>query len=248
MQDLEFTVQDGDLFLLQTRAGKRTTKAAMRIALDMLEEGLIDRHQAIERTRDIQEEDLVDHQLIANEAKAPIPLAAADVACPGVVCGEVALDPEVAQERAKTGAQVVLVRSDARTEDIAGLQVSVGLLTQRGARTSHAAVVARQLGKPCLVACSDMRIDLAARTLRVSDLVVSEGDLITLDANNGQVYLGQLSIEAIPDTGLVDGLRRLRGQEPAPIPGKSGVHKPAKNHEKDQSKGNGQRKHQGSKL
>lgn len=245
MQDLEFTVQDGDLFLLQTRAGKRTTKAAMRIALDMLEEGLIDRQQAIDRTRDIREEDLVDHQLIADGAKAPILLAAADVACPGVVCGEVTLDPEMAQERARTGAPVVLVRSDARTEDIAGLHVSVGLLTQRGARTSHAAVVARQLGKPCLVACSGMRIDLAARTIRFSDVVVREGDLITLDANNGQLYLGQLSIEAIPDTALVDGLRRLRGQEQAPIPGESDVHKPGKNHGKDQAKGKGERKHQG---
>ena len=215
MQDFEFTVQDGALSMLQTRSGKRTPLAAARIALDLLEEGLINVDQALERTQSLTDGDLATLHLeapTADQHGAPqvTALAQAMSACNGVVCGEIALDTQRAQERAVAGASVVLVRQDAQTSDIAALDAAAGLLTQRGARTSHAAVVARQMNKVCLVACSALSIDEASRRIRINDRDFAEGDLITLDGNEGLVYAGQVATVSVTDEALLARLHALR--------------------------------------
>ncbi|MDO9197699.1 PEP/pyruvate-binding domain-containing protein [Rhodoferax sp.] len=217
MQDFEFTVQDGVLHMLQTRSGKRTPLAAARIALDLLEEGIIDATEALARTGSLREEDLGTVRLASQGGAASqvTPVGAAMPACPGVVSGEIALDGERALARSSAGARVILVRQDAQTSDIAALELASGLLTQRGARTSHAAVVARQLGKVCLVGCESLRIDLTARTVGVGDLVFSEGDVITLDGNDGVVYAGAVAAVMVPDEGLLERLRVLRSSQDA---------------------------------
>lgn len=212
MQDFEFTVQDGVLYLLQARSGKRTPLAAARIALDLLDEQVIDAATAMERTHALPEDALATLRLTtpAGSASAIAPLARAVPACSGVVAGELALDGERVSARAAAGAATVLVRQDAETGDIAALELARGLLTQRGARTAHAAVVARQLGKVCLVGCDGLKIDLVARTVRLGDLTLREGDLITLDGNDGAVYAGALDSVRVPDEALLARLRALR--------------------------------------
>lgn len=222
MQDFEFTVQDGALAMLQTRSGKRTPQAAARIALDLLDEGVIDAGQALERTQSLTDEDLATLRLVAPDADHPgaVPvraLARAMSACPGVVCGEIALDAQRAQERAAAGASVVLVRQDAQTSDIAALDAAAGLLTQRGARTSHAAVVARQMNKVCLVACSALHIDEAGRSVRIDDRDFAEGELITLDGNEGLVYAGRVATVSVVDEALLARLHALRGTLPPKV-------------------------------
>jgi pyruvate,orthophosphate dikinase len=215
MQDFEFTVQDGALSMLQTRSGKRTPLAAARIALDLLDEGLIDAGQALERTQSLTEGDLSTQRLVGADADDPgarpvTALAQAMSACNGVVCGEIALDAQRAQERSAAGAAVILVRQDAQTSDIAALDAAAGLLTRRGARTSHAAVVARQMNKVCLVACSALQIDEGGRSLRFNDQAFAEGDLITLDGNEGLVYAGQVATVSVTDEALLARLHALR--------------------------------------
>ncbi|MDI1341492.1 PEP/pyruvate-binding domain-containing protein [Polaromonas sp.] len=212
MQDFEFTVQDGVLYMLQTRSGKRTPLAAARIALDLLDEGLIDAATALERTSELHETDLGTVQLASqgNPQAQANPLGQAMSACSGVVSGEIILDGARAAASAAEGASLVLVRQDAETSDIATLEFSVGLLTQRGARTSHAAVVARQLGKVCLVGCETLRIDLKERTVRLGDQLFKEGDVITLDGNDGRLYAGVVAAVLVPDAALIERLRALR--------------------------------------
>ncbi|MDO9166054.1 MAG: PEP/pyruvate-binding domain-containing protein [Rhodoferax sp.] len=217
MQDFEFTVQDGVLHMLQTRSGKRTPLAAARIALDLLEEGIIDATEALARTGNLREEDLGTVRLASqgDAASQVTPVGVAMPACPGVVSGEIALDGERALARSSAGARVILIRQDAQTSDIAALELASGLLTQRGARTSHAAVVARQLGKVCLVGCESLCIDLTARTVGVGDLVFREGDVITLDGNDGAVYAGAVAAIMVPDEALLERLRSLRSSQGA---------------------------------
>ena len=210
MQDFEFTVQDGILHLLQARAGKRTALATARIALDLHDEGLIDRLTALARTQTLSNKELGTYCLIGEGEKAEPALALASTACSGVVNGEIALDGERALQRQSAGAPVILVRQDAETRDFAALERAQGLLTQRGARTSHAAVVARQLGKVCLVGCDTLRIDLSTRQLSFGSRTLAEGDLITLDGNTGKVYAGALTPTLIPDQDLIDRLQALR--------------------------------------
>jgi len=217
MQDFEFTVQDGALFMLQTRAGKRTTLAAARVALDLLDEGLIDADQAMERTQSLRDEDLATRRLVTQDASKldaqPVTaVAQATSACTGVVSGEIALDAQRAQERAAAGASVILVRQDAQTSDIAALDAAVGLLTRRGARTSHAAVVARQMNKVCLVACSALHIDEAQRAVHIDQHAFAEGDVITLDGNEGLVYAGQVATRNDTDGALLARLHALRNE------------------------------------
>ncbi|MBH1957317.1 MAG: pyruvate, phosphate dikinase [Burkholderiales bacterium] len=215
MQDFEFTVQDGVLYMLQTRSGKRTPLATARIALDLMDEGLIDAATALERTKNLHEEELGTVQLASqgNPDSQVRPLGQAMSACSGVVSGEITLDGTRAATRAAEGASLVLVRQDAETSDIAALEFAAGLLTQRGARTSHAAVVARQLGKVCLVGCETLRIDLAARTVRLGDLLLKEGDTITLDGNEGRIYAGVVAGIFVPDVALIERLKALRASQ-----------------------------------
>ncbi|KJS69708.1 MAG: pyruvate phosphate dikinase [Comamonadaceae bacterium BICA1-1] len=216
MQDFEFTVQDGHLYLLQTRSGKRTPRAAARIALDLYEAGQIERQTARERTAHLKAKDLVRQQLApsagdsAADAAAPLELARASSACSGIASGEIALDPERAIERTRAGVPVILVRQDAQTEDIEALQRVQGLLTQRGARTAHAAVVARQLGKVCLVGCEGLRIDAQRQTVAFGPHEFAVGQTLTLDGNQGIVYAGALAVVDVPDTPLQRRLQALR--------------------------------------
>ena len=212
MQDIEFTVQDGMLYMLQTRSGKRTPLAAARIALDLMDEGVIDAATALQRTSRLQKKDIGTVRLASqvHPRSQASPLAQAVPACPGVVSGEIALDSERVAARVKEGATVILIRQDAETNDIAALECAIGLLTQRGARTSHAAVVARQLGKVCLVGCDTLHIDLTTRTVRLGDVVLSEGDVVTLDGNEGSVYLGTVAAVMVPDDLLLERLLALR--------------------------------------
>lgn len=224
MQDFEFTVQDGVLHMLQTRSGKRTPLAVARIALDLMDEGMIDAATALERTAGLQEEDIGALRLAPGHSQSQgSPVAQAMPASPGVASGEIALDRERAAARAGDDAKIVLVRQDAQTSDIVALESAVGLLTQRGARTSHAAVVARQLGKVCLVGCESLRIDLTARTIRLGEMVFNEGDVITLDGNEGSVYPGVVAAVMVPDEALLARLRVLRSSQdaaPHPRPGR----------------------------
>ena len=210
MQDFEFTVQEGQLFMLQTRSGKRTPQAAARIALDLLDEGLIGRQLALERTAGLDRHALARPRIVARDGATLVPLGRAATASSGVAVGEIALDEARAVARHSAGVPVVLVRRDAETGDIAALDSAVGLLTQRGARTSHAAVVARQLGKVCLVGCADLMIDETARAIKVGDITVQEGVVLTLDGNEGVFYAGAAEFEIEYPEDLLARLDSLR--------------------------------------
>ncbi len=211
MQDFEFTVQQGQLHLLQTRKGKRTPLAAARIALDLLDEGVIEAHTAAERTRGLDARALVQRRSGSADGAPIEPIGHAPSAASGVACGEIALDEARARARRKAGARVILVRHDAETRDIAALDLADGLLTCRGARTSHAAVVARQLGKVCLVGCEALHIDEAGRSVHFGERVLPEGAVLTLDGNEGAIYAGVTAIvETVPEALLarLDALHR----------------------------------------
>lgn len=211
MQDFEFTIESGTLFFLQTRDGKRNKQAAARIALDLLDEQVIDAATARARLQGIDVDDLHEQRL-ADLSRSDAPaqaLAAAVSASPGIASGVLALTPERAIEWAQAGRDVILVRKDAETSDVAALQASRGLLTQRGARTSHAAVVARQLDKVCLVGCDGLVFDAAGGGVRLVGTFVAEGDAITLDGHRGQVYLGEVQVTRVPDVELQARFQRL---------------------------------------
>ena len=210
MQDFEFTVQEGRLYFLQSRAGKRGARAAARIALDMVDEGLISREAALGRLESIEQDALSVQRVVAEHGEQIEPAASAASAGAGVASGEIALDEAQARKRSGEGASVILVRRDAETEDIAALRVAAGILTERGARTSHAAVVARQLEKVCLVGCEALSIDPAARTIRLGSAQLSEGDVISLDGNEGRVYIGRVRTRAERPRELLQRLARLR--------------------------------------
>ncbi|MFM2325653.1 MAG: hypothetical protein RL244_2532 [Pseudomonadota bacterium] len=210
MQDFEFTVEDSQLYLLQARSGKRTPLAAARIALDLHEEGLIDRATALQRTEALQDAELSTAHLASDSGAPARPVGQAASACSGVCSGEIALDPQRAAKRAAKGKDVILVRNDAETNDIAALEQSVGLLTRNGARTSHAAVVARQLGKVCLVGCETLRIDSSDGSIQLGELTLREGDTLTLDGNQGLVYQGYIATVREPDQQVIERLGQLR--------------------------------------
>jgi pyruvate,orthophosphate dikinase len=215
MQDFEFTVEDARLYLLQTRSGKRTPQAAARIALDLLDEGVIDAHRARERTAHLEPAALTRTRVASRDGGTLTPLAHAASASTGVACGAIALDEAAARERHAAGTPVILVRPDADTGDLVALQASAGLLTRHGARTSHAAVVARQLGKVCLTGCDALVIDEPARALRINGTVLREGQHITLDGNDGAIYEGDAYTVTEPLADLQARLARLRaGQAP----------------------------------
>jgi len=224
MQDFEFTLESGRLWLLQTRSGKRTAQAQARIALDLFEEGLIGREEALRRTRGLDAVALATRELAAAEGESQPPIGHAASAAHGVASGEVALDEARVRARTATGAAVILVRNDADTADVDALGLAQGLLTAHGARTSHAAVVARQMGKVCLVGCTALVIDAEERRVRIGSHTLAEGDVITLDGHRGDVHAGALrSVEVVPAALLarLEGLRAARvreGQAPKPLP------------------------------
>ena len=191
MQDLEFTVERGKLYLLQTRTGKRTAAAAVRIARDMVSEGLIDRVQAVLRVPAAHLDQLL-HPIIDPSIRAT-PLCSGLPASPGAASGVAVFDPESAQQRALAGENVILVRDETTPEDFAGIVASRAVLTARGGMTSHAAVVARGMGKCAIVGCKEIQIDLERRCFSVNGTEIAEGDWLTLDGATGRVFAGDLS-------------------------------------------------------
>ncbi|HEX5437445.1 MAG TPA: pyruvate, phosphate dikinase [Gemmatimonadaceae bacterium] len=190
MQDIEFTVERGTLYLLQTRTGKRTAAAAARIADDMVREGLIDGIEAVRRVEPTQIDQLL-HPIIDPAARAQ-PIASGLPASPGAASGMAVFDPDAAEQRAASGDAVILVREETTPEDFHGIVASRAVLTARGGMTSHAAVVARGMGKCAVVGCREMHVDLDHRRFTVGSDVVEEGDWITLDGASGRVFEGQL--------------------------------------------------------
>ncbi len=223
MQDIEFTVEEGTLYLLQTRTGKRTAAAALRIAAEMVEEGLISREEAVARIDPGQLDQLL-HPMIDPDAKVDV-VARGLNASPGAACGAIVLDADAAEERGKAGEDVILVRWETTPDDIHGLIHAAGVLTAHGGMTSHAAVVARGMGKPCVAGCEELSIDVSAGVVRLGEHEVRAGDVITIDGGAGTVMLGVVPLVA-PEIdenfgtllGWADDLRRLRVRANADTP------------------------------
>ncbi len=223
MQDIEFTVEQGKLWMLQTRSGKRTAKAALKMAVDMAREGLIDEATAVKRVDPMALDQLLHPTLD--------PSAARDVltrglpASPGAATGIVVFDADSAERRAQLGEDVILVRVETSPEDIHGMHAAKGVLTARGGMTSHAAVVARGMGRPCVSGASGLSIDMATRTARMGSREVKEGEVITLDGSNGDVMLGAVPMvepELVGDFAVLmdwaDKHRRMKVRANAETP------------------------------
>jgi pyruvate, orthophosphate dikinase len=215
MQDIEFTVERGRLWMLQTRTGKRTAQAALKIAVALVDEGRISRADAIRRIEPDSLDQLL-HPMLDPAAKAPV-LAHGLPASPGAASGRVVFSADAAEDAAAKGEAVILVRVETSPEDIHGMHAARGILTTRGGMTSHAAVVARGMGRPCVSGAGDLRIDYLAGTIAVRNHLVHGGDLITLNGSTGEVLLGevptiqpQLSGDFQTLMGWADGLRKLK--------------------------------------
>ncbi len=200
MQDMEFTIDRGKLYLLQTRDGKRTAQAEVRIAVDMVDEGLITKKEAVKRVQPGQVDFFLHPQLDSEAVKAAKIIASGLNVSPGAAVGIVAFDADTAARWAKDeGKDVIMVRPETKPDDVHGMLAANGILTSRGGRTSHAALVARQFGKPAVVGVTELEIDLVSRQMTIDeDLVVKEGDWLSLDGNTGQVFLGKLPT-VVPD-------------------------------------------------
>jgi pyruvate,orthophosphate dikinase len=191
MQDIEFTVQQGKLWMLQTRSGKRTAKAALRMAVEMVGEGLIDEKTAILRVDPMALDQLL-HPTLDPDAPRDV-LAKGLPASPGAASGRIVLDADTAETWRARGDKVILVRVETSPEDIHGMHAAQGVLTARGGMTSHAAVVARGMGRPCVSGASAVSIDLAARKLRIGSRELAEGDLLTIDGATGEIMAGEVA-------------------------------------------------------
>jgi pyruvate,orthophosphate dikinase len=207
-QEFEFTIQDGVLYLLQARSAKRTPWAALRIAVEQVGEGLIEKEEALASLNGIELDGIKRQRLSPGNRQ---PLCQGQAAGIGVAIGPLVLDMDAAQRfSSEEAGSVVLVREDMATADIAGIAISAGVLTARGSRTSHAAVVARQLGKPCVTGCGGMRIDPARRAVSFGERTVAEGEKITIDSNTGHVYAGAAKIIVDRPTQWLDEIRKWR--------------------------------------
>jgi len=223
MQDIEFTVQQGQLWMLQTRAGKRTAKAALKIAVDMANEGLITQEEAVLRVDPAALDQLLHPTL---DPKAPRDIIAKGLpASPGAASGLVVFDAETATERAELGDAVILVRVETSPEDIHGMHAAKGILTARGGMTSHAAVVARGMGRPCVSGVGSLAIDAKAKLFRVAGREIREGEVITIDGSTGEVMVGAVATvqpELAGDFGTLmewaDKGRRLKVRANAETP------------------------------
>ncbi len=223
MQDIEFTVQQGKLWMLQTRSGKRTAKAALKMAVEMVGEGLIDEKDAIRRIDPMALDQLL-HPTLDPKAQRDV-MTTGLPASPGAASGTIVLDADTAELHAQRGEKVILVRVETSPEDIHGMHAAQGILTARGGMTSHAAVVARGMGRPCVSGASAVSIDMKTRTLKVGTRELKEGDIITLDGSNGQVMAGKVATiepEMAGDFGTLmvwaDAHRRMRVRTNAETP------------------------------
>ncbi|HVL53590.1 MAG TPA: pyruvate, phosphate dikinase, partial [Vitreimonas sp.] len=192
VQDLEFTIERGRLYMLQTRSAKRTAAAAVKIAADMVEEGIIDRRTALQRIEPAHVDQLLRDQFDPAARESATRIARGLNASPGAAVGAAVFDADRAAERAANGEQVVLVRVETSPDDFHGMAVAQGILTARGGATSHAAVVARQIGKPCVAGCAELLVDYRARTASANGQTFAEGDPISIDGSTGDVFLGAL--------------------------------------------------------
>ena len=223
IQDIEFTVQDGKLFMLQTRSGKRSTQAALKIAVDMAEEGLITREQAVTSINADQLDQLL-HPTLDPKAEKTV-LAKGLPASPGAASGELVFDADEAVHLKAQGHTVILARVETSPEDVQGMHAAVGILTTRGGMTSHAAVVARGMGRPCVVGASSVSIDLERETLQAGGTLLQKGDIITIDGSTGQIIKGRVPMrepELSEDFNRLmrwaDGFRRLKVRANADTP------------------------------
>jgi pyruvate, orthophosphate dikinase len=223
MQDIEFTVERGKLWMLQTRSGKRTAKAALKIAVDMANEGLITEAEAVGRV-DPQALDQLLHPTLDPDASRDV-LTKGLPASPGAASGAVVFDADTAEKRAELGEAVILVRVETSPEDIHGMHAAKGILTARGGMTSHAAVVARGMGRPCVSGAGTLAIDAKAKLFRVGDRTIREGEIVTIDGSTGEVMAGAVPTvqpELAGDFGTLmvwaDKVRRLRVRTNAETP------------------------------
>lgn len=192
MQDVEFTIENGKLFILQTRSGKRTAPASIKVAIDLVSEKLISKKEALLRIEPEKLDQLL-HPTLDPKAKSKYKLIATGLpASPGAGVGQVVFDANTAVDWKEEGKKVILVRAETSPEDISGMDAAEGILTARGGMTSHAAVVARGMGKCCVSGCESIAVSEIEKKFRVGDLIISEGDLITLDGSTGEVFLGQV--------------------------------------------------------
>lgn len=193
MQDIEFTIEKEKLYILQTRNGKRTAKAAINIAVDLVADDIIDKKEAIMRIEPNQLDQLLHPTFEEKSLKEANIIAKGLPASPGAACGKVYFNAEEAVEVAKKGEEVILVRLETSPEDIEGMVLSQGVLTARGGMTSHEAVVARGMGKCCVAGCSEIKVDEYNKEIRtINDVVIKEGEYISIDGSTGFVYLGEI--------------------------------------------------------
>jgi pyruvate,orthophosphate dikinase len=219
VQDLEFTIERGRLYMLQTRSAKRTAAAAVRIAIDMVEEGIITKEEAIARIEPAQVDQLLRDQFDAKARASATRIAKGLNASPGAAVGRAVFSADTAVEWVARGERVVLVRVETSPDDFHGMAVAQGILTSRGGATSHAAVVARQIGKPCVAGCAELIVDYRTKTATANGNHFAEGDPISVDGTTGEVYLGAIPtvsarFEEQPELqtilGWADGVRRLQ--------------------------------------
>ena len=223
LQDIEFTVEEGTLYILQTRTGKRTAAAALRVAAEMVDEGLISREEAVARIDPGQLDQLLHPRI---DRSQPLEVAATGLnASPGAAVGAIVLDAKSAEEQGKAGESVILVRWETTPDDYPGMHQSQGILTSHGGMTSHAAVVARGEGKPCIVGCEALSIDVKAKTITLGEHELSVGDMITIDGGTGEVIIGAVPLvpPAIDENfgtilAWADDLRRLNVRANADTP------------------------------
>jgi len=225
MQDIEFTVEKGKLFILQTRNGKRTAMAAVKIAVDLVKEGLITKEEALLKVDPESLNQLLHKQLDSKSKREKKLIAKGLPASPGAAVGKVVFSAEKAFDMAQQGEKVVLVRTETSPEDIEGMHAAQGILTARGGMTSHAAVVARGMGKCCIVGCSDIKVSEREKVFEVGDLLIKEGEIISLDGSTGEVFLGEVNLvepELSGDFGLLmswaDEVRKLKVRTNADTP------------------------------
>ena len=214
MQDIEFTIEDGKLYLLQTRAGKRAGLAAVRIAIDMVREGLISPEEAILRLTPQDVRTMLYKRLKSPELYRPV--ARGLSACPGAASGKIIFDPFEAVSQAQLDEDIILVRPETSPEDVQGINAAEGVLTSRGGLTSHAAIVTRAMGKSCVCGAEDITIDLKKERLAIGDLLLKKGDEITIDGDTGNIYVGSLPLQEVEAAdelkelmSLTDSFRRL---------------------------------------
>ncbi len=215
MQDIEFTVQRGKLWMLQTRTGKRTAQAALKIAVALVEQGVIDREEAVRRIEPASLDQLL-HPMLDPRAKTTV-LAQGLPASPGAASGKVVFSADEAESLAVRGEAVILVRIETSPEDIHGMHAARGVLTTRGGMTSHAAVVARGMGRPCVAGAGEIRVDYAARTMAAHTTLVKARDVVTIDGSTGEVMIGEvptiqpeLSGDFATLMGWADAIRRMK--------------------------------------